>query len=229
MAEGKPKPPPPAPRSTTRMSQEDEPVRVREYPNFLTQSEIEHFVEQGMAAGMKPALLVGKMNGVDIQDEARTNSSAWLSHSHTDVTESVVKRIANVVKLPLINAEQIQMIYYKPNEQYRAHFDGWKMPDDPNERSEEDRIIKERYMNGQGGQRLCTCLVYLNSVDKGGGTQFVNLDRVIQPEAGKLLCFWNVYEGTNKLHPDSLHAGLPVEAGEKWAFNLWFREKDARR
>ena len=78
MAEAKPTPPPPPPRS---MSQEDEPVRVREYPNFLTQSEIEHFVEQGMAAGMKPALLVGKLNGVDIQDEARTNSSAWLSHS----------------------------------------------------------------------------------------------------------------------------------------------------
>ena len=31
-----------------------------------------------------------------------------------------------------INAEQIQMIYYKPNEWYLAHYDGWKMPDDPN-------------------------------------------------------------------------------------------------
>ena len=27
------------------------------------------------------------------------------------------------------------------------------------------------------------------------------------------------------LHPDSLHAGKPVLAGEKWAANLWFRER----
>ena len=222
--DGKPKPPPPRSQKL-----QNEPVRVIEYPNFLTQEECHHFIELGKETGMKPALLVGKTNGVDIQDEARTNTSAWLKHSHTDVTATVVKKIAEIVALPLINAEQIQMIYYKPSEYYRAHFDGWKMPEDPKDRNEEERIIKARYMDGQGGQRLCTCLVYLNNVERGGGTQFVNLGRVVEPEAGKLLCFWNVFEGTNELHPDSLHAGLPVEEGEKWAFNLWFREKDARR
>jgi len=30
--------------------------------------------------------------------------------------------------------------------------------------------------------------------------------------------------GTTKVHPDSLHAGRPVTKGEKFAFNLWFRE-----
>ena len=36
--------------------------------------------------------------------------------------------------------------------------------------------------------------------------------------------FSNVYKDTNKLHPKSEHAGLPVIKGEKYAFNLWFRE-----
>ena len=32
-----------------------------------------------------------------------------------------------------------------------------------------------------------------------------------------------------KPHPLSKHAGLPVERGEKWAFNLWVREFEVRR
>ena len=49
---------------------------------------------------------------------------------------------------------------------YKPHYDGWKMPENPEERSEEERIIKARYMDGQGGQRLVTCLVYLNRSEK---------------------------------------------------------------
>lgn len=220
------RPPPPL---RGERKETDAPVRVEEFHGFLSEEECAHFIKLGQNAGMKPALLVGKDTGVDISNEDRTNTSAWLKHDVTEVTEAVTKRIADLVGLPLVNAEQIQLIYYKPNEYYRAHWDGWKMPANPDERNQEERIIKARYMDNQGGQRLVTCLVYLNQVEKGGGTQFVNLDRVVEPVPGKLLVFWNVYQGTNVLHPDSLHAGLPVKEGEKWAFNLWFREADARR
>ena len=43
---------------------------------------------------------------------------------------------------------------------------------------------------------------------------------------GKLLVFSNVYENTNKRHENSEHAGMPVIEGEKWAFNLWLRERE---
>ena len=208
---------------------EEESVRVEEYQEFLSEEECAHFISLGQSTGMKRALLVGKDTGEDISNEDRTNTSAWLKHDTTDITTAVTSRIADLIGLPLENAEQIQLIYYKPNQYYRAHWDGWKIPVDPEDRNEEERIIKEKYMDNQGGQRLVTCLVYLNKVEKGGGTQFVNLKRIVEPLPGKLLVFWNVYKGTNVLHPDSLHAGLPVEAGEKWAFNLWFRERDARR
>jgi len=35
--------------------------------------------------------------------------------------------------------------------------------------------------------------------------------------------------GTDSRHPLSLHGGQPVLVGEKWAANLWFRERDYRR
>jgi prolyl 4-hydroxylase len=48
----------------------------------------------------------------------------------------------------------------------------------------------------------------------------------VAPEKGKLVIFENVYGDTNERHELSLHAGMPVLKGEKYAFNLWFREME---
>jgi hypothetical protein len=76
-----------------------------------------------------------------------------------------------------------------------------------------------------GGQRMKTALVYLNNVDEGGGTRFTKLNKEVNAEKGKLLVFHNVHDGTHNKHELSEHAGMPVIQGEKWAFNLWFREE----
>ena len=39
------------------------------------------------------------------------------------------------------------------------------------------------------------------------------------------MVFDNCEAGTTGVHPQSLHAGMPVDEGEKWAANLWFRER----
>ena len=43
-----------------------------------------------------------------------------------------------------------------------------------------------------------------------------------------MVIFHNTTTDISGPHPLSLHAGMPVEAGEKWAFNLWFRLHDTR-
>jgi len=40
-----------------------------------------------------------------------------------------------------------------------------------------------------------------------------------------MVLFHNCHQGSNVRHPDSLHGGMPVIQGEKWACNFWFREK----
>ena len=51
------------------------------------------------------------------------------------------------------------------------------------------------------------------------------LDITISSEQGKMLVFQNtISKEDHTIHPLSEHAGLPVEEGEKYAFNLWFRE-----
>lgn len=71
---------------------------------------------------------------------------------------------------------------------------------------------------------MVTCLLYLNDVAEGGGTAFPNLDMEIRPKKGRMLLFHNCHQGSTVIHPDSLHGGLPVLKGEKWACNFWFRE-----
>ena len=75
-----------------------------------------------------------------------------------------------------------------------------------------------------GGQRLLTALVYLNTPEEGGSTAFPRMKTEVKAENGKLLVFENVYKNTVNKHHLSEHAGMPVIKGEKYIFNLWFRE-----
>ena len=80
-----------------------------------------------------------------------------------------------------------------------------------------------------GGQRVVTALAYLNDVIEGGETVFPNLDKSVTPEKGKIVIFHLCKKGTYEPNPDALHGGMPVTKGEKWAFNLWFREKEVSK
>ena len=150
-------------------------------------------------------------------DKRRTSSNCWVSHKHDQVTLRVGERIAELVQMPLSHAESFQILHYSDNQEYQAHLDTF------------DPEIKEysHYLKN-GGQRIITALAYLNGVKQGGETSFPNINKTVKAEKGKVVVFHDCYKGTNKAHPDSLHGALPVEQGEKWAFNLWFREKPVK-
>ena len=125
-----------------------------------------------------------------------------------------------MVEIPIENAEAFQIIYYDVEQEYRQHYDGWLF----------DGGEKSRRNMKYGGQRMKTALVYLNNVKKGGGTRMTSLKMTVPPEKGKLLVFHNtISEKDHTKHPLSEHAGLPVEEGEKFAFNLWFKECNSKR
>ena len=184
---------------------------VATYNNILTNEECNHFIE--ISKDKLERALVSENNG-GVTSNGRTGSNTWISHDYDEITYNVGKRIAKIANMSLECAEKYQIIYYGPSEEYRKHYDSWEH--DGSEKSL--RCIK------YGGQRLRTALCYLNNVEKGGGTKMTKLNITINAEKGKLLVFDNTYENSNIKHPLSEHAGLPVEEGEKYAFNLWFRE-----
>ena len=181
--------------------------------NFITNDECEHMIEISKDK-IEPALVSGEKEG--FISNGRTGKNCWIKHDHDNITLNIAKKIANEVNIPLVNAESFQVIYYDKTQEYKQHYDGWLF--DGSEKS-------KRNMKA-GGQRMLTSLVYLNNVEQGGGTKFTKIDKEVNAEKGKLLIFSNVHKGTNKRHELSEHAGMPVLEGEKWAFNLWFREQD---
>ena len=73
------------------------------------------------------------------------------------------------------------------------------------------------------GNRTRTVCVYLNAVEAGGATTFPVPGLSIDPLPGRAVVFDNLtHDGSPD--PDSLHAGTPVEAGEKWLATLWIRQ-----
>lgn len=165
---------------------------------------------------LKPAEVSGDKNGYI--SAGRSGSNCWLAHNQSPLTLAVADRISRLVRIPLVNAESFQVVHYGPGQEYRAHFDAW---DGETERG-------QRCME-RGGQRLVTTLLYLNHVEAGGATGFPKLELKVHPVPGSLLLFHNCYPATNLRHPSSLHGGLPVNVGEKWAANLWFRERRYQR
>lgn len=147
--------------------------------------------------------------------EGRTGSNHWLKYDEDDVVRSIGKRIADIVGLPLAHAESMQIIHYGPEQEYRPHFDAFNLS-----------LPRGQRAAKWGGQRLVTALVYLNKVQAGGATQFPKLGITVPATPGRMVIFHNTTHDISGPHPLSLHAGMPVEAGEKWAFNMWFRLQD---
>jgi prolyl 4-hydroxylase len=74
------------------------------------------------------------------------------------------------------------------------------------------------------GQRTWTFMVYLNDVKAGGATRFKAIDKLIQPEAGKLLA-WNNRLTDGSVNPATLHHGMKVRQGAKYVITKWYRER----
>jgi len=149
----------------------------------------------------------------------RTGSNTWLAHDASPVIKGVADRISQMVRMPLDNAEPFQVVHYTENQEYDYHYDSF---------DENDEGYNEEYTNN-GGQRLITVLGYLRDVPKGGETGFNHLGVNIQPRRGSIIVWWNVEQDTTKREIKSQHAGLPVLEGEKYAFNLWFRENEFKK
>ncbi|PDH38759.1 MAG: hypothetical protein CNF01_00395 [Halieaceae bacterium MED-G27] len=152
------------------------------------------------------------------ESDGRTGSNHWLKYEEDDVVKSIGQRLADIVGLPLTNAESMQIIHYGPTQEYRPHFDAFNLSQPRGQRAAK-----------WGGQRLVTALVYLNQPESGGSTEFPKLGIKVPALPGRMVIFHNTDEDMSGPHPLSLHAGMPVEAGEKWAFNLWFRHGETSK
>lgn len=149
--------------------------------------------------------------------DGRSGQNCWLRYDDYPLAKRIGERIAKLAGMPLANAEALQVLHYDSEQEYKAHYDAYNLA-----------TARGQRCCRFGGQRLVTALVYLNEVVEGGGTAFPKLGLQVDPAPGKLVLFQNTGDDQSKAHRDSLHAGMPVVEGEKWAFNIWFHARPMR-
>ncbi len=155
------------------------------------------------------------LTGVPYTLPVRTSSEA----SFDPLIETAALRLAQLrmtaaAGIDLPHAEQLTVLRYLPGQQYRPHRDylppGTLQMDRPH-----------------AGNRIRTVCVYLNAVQAGGTTEFLVPGLRIDPLPGRAVIFDNLTSNGSP-DPDSLHAGTPVDAGEKWLATLWIRQERYR-
>lgn len=177
--------------------------------DYVTEAERAHIIKLG-----RQGLSAAKVStvGDNAYSEKRTGSVAWIKHDQTPMIRSLVRRVSELVGIPVVHAESLQVVHYAETEEYKTHFDAYDLGTE-----------KGKLRTAKGGQRLVTALMYLNEVEAGGGTGFPKLKLEVEPVPGRMVLFHNTSSRSHDRHRKSLHGGLPVIAGEKWACNLWFR------
>lgn len=145
----------------------------------------------------------------------RTSETCDLDPDHPAVRE-LEGRLVALNEIDPAHGEPVQGQRYAPGQEFKPHTDYF----DP------DGADWERYC-AVSGQRTWTFMVYLNSVEAGGGTRFVAAKKIVQPEAGKLLA-WNNRRAGGEPNPATLHHGMKVRRGVKYVITKWYRERPWR-
>ena len=84
-----------------------------------------------------------------------------------------------------------------------------------------------RFRPQNGGQRVVTLLVYLNTPGAGGCTSFPSLDVCFTPSQGTALLFFPAF-ADGRLDARALHSADPAVA-TKWVSQVWVRQNGQRR
>lgn len=152
--------------------------------------------------------------GAAIVHRERSSRGMFFRRGEHPLCARIEARIARLLDWPVENGEGLQVLHYPPGAEYRPHYDYF----DPS-RPGIERLL------GEAGQRVATVVMYLNTPERGGATTFPDARFEAAAVRGNAVFF-----NYDRAHPmtRSLHAGAPVQAGEKWIATKWLRERRCR-
>lgn len=145
-------------------------------------------------------------------DAAFRTSETCDLNSSDPVVARVEALIMAFTGLDPLHGEPMQGQRYAVGQEFKGHTDYF----------EPNGVDYERYC-GVAGNRTWTVMIYLNEPEAGGATRFKTIDKIVQPETGKLLA-WNNRRPDGSLNPATIHQGMKVRSGVKYVITKWFRE-----
>lgn len=145
-----------------------------------------------------------------ISSESSRTSEAMAFNLEEDINfcRNLVERVSKYTGHPWYSWEAPVVTRYDPGAIFAKHGDA-----SPN-RGEEWMDI--------GGQRVVTCICYLNNVDNGGETSFDQLGIDVKPKQGHALVFFPADPASLRADPRTTHESLPP-GEEKWIVQMFGR------
>lgn len=178
--------------------------------NFLSDEECQHLIDLGLPS-LQRSTTVNSENGSSEVNVNRTSEGAYFSRGQTDTILRIENRLAELAGWPVENGEGMQVMRYAQGQEYKAHYDYF----DPNNQGTAGILAGP-------GQRVATLLMYLNTPEQGGSTDFPHAGISVRAKTGRLVFF--SYD-TPTSSTKTIHAGAPVLQGEKWIATKWLRER----
>ncbi len=184
-----------------------ETPKLRVLDSILSDEECDQLIEEARPRMERAKTLDAE--GRHQIDEYRTSDGMFFNLGETELVARIEHRLATLLDMPVSHGESLQILNYRVGQEYQPHFD-WFSP-------QQDGFKK---VTSRGGQRIASVIMYLNTPPGGGGTHFPEADFTVTALRGSAVYF--AYQSGDR---SSLHAGLPVTAGEKWIATKWLRER----
>jgi len=166
------------------------------------------------------------------QAQVRNSTDYRPRHNETPLIESLERRAAALTRMPFSHLEAPQIVSYGKGGYYYAHDDAGRIE----YYHKDDKFMKGRHYGYFS--RMLTLFWYLSDVPSGGETNFPRADTDalpktmrkceqglwVRPESTHAVLWYNL-DATGWVNPRALHAACVVEEGEKYAMNIWIRNK----
>jgi len=184
--------------------------RVVLFGGLLSDDECDELIALSRAH-VTPSNVVDMEAGGEKPHQARTSSGAALARGGTPLIARIEERIAALLHWPVDHGEALQILRYEVGQEYKPHYD-YVDPAQPGAAP----------FLARGGQRVGSLVMYLNTPEDGGATNFPDIGLEVAAVKGNA-----VYFSYDRPHPSTktLHGGMPVRAGEKWVATKWLRER----
>lgn len=176
---------------------------VRMANGFLTDAECDHIARLSQD-WLQPSVVVDPSSGRMVRHPVRRSDGAAFGVTREDlVVRAVNRRIAALSQTDAAQGEALQILRYRPGDEYRPHLDA---------------------LPGTDNQRIATVIIYLKDDYAGGETMFVDTGLSVRGRKGDALYFRNVL-ADGEIDRRTTHAGLPVRNGTKMIATRWIRRE----
>jgi prolyl 4-hydroxylase len=195
--------------------------RIFLFRGFLSEAECDNLIK--LATPRLTRSGVVEEGGGDGISDVRTSNGMFFERAENKDIDEIEQRLSEWTLIPPGNGEGFQVLRYEKDQEYKGHFDYFF----------DDVSVQN------GGNRLATVLMYLESPESGGETVFGNVPRpptqtreagysecamdglAVKPEKGDAVLFWSLTTA-GTLDKGSLHGSCPVISGVKYAATKWY-------